>query len=60
MWIGRCKMELYNLYYKAGNKIVERKNITKQEVAEFINSLQAHPESDLRVTKVKGRDEEER
>lgn len=52
-------MELYNLYYKAGDRIIDKKNITKEEIDIFLNSLERVNESDLRITKVKQRDEEE-
>lgn len=53
-------MNLYNLYYKTDNKIIERKNITKEQVNDFLNNLEKHPNSELKITKIKIRDEEER
>lgn len=53
-------MDLYNLYYKAGNEIIEKKNISKAEVYKILASLKEHPESELKVTKIKSRDDEER
>lgn len=53
-------MELYNLYYKAGDQIIDKKNITKKEIDEILNTLERVNESDLRITKIKQRDEEER
>ena len=52
-------MNLYNLHYKAGDKIIEQKNITKEEIDIFLNSLERVNESDLRITKIKQRDVEE-
>lgn len=52
-------MNLYNLHYKAGDKIIDRRNITKEEIDIFLNSLERVNESDLRITKIKQKDEEE-
>lgn len=53
------KEQRYNLHYKAGDKIIERRNITKEEIDIFLNSLERVNESDLRITKVRDRDEQE-
>ncbi len=52
-------MNLYNLHYKADNQIIDKKNITKKEIDEILNTLEKVYESDLRITKIKQRDEEE-
>lgn len=53
-------MDLYNLYYRAGNEIIDKKNISKAEVYRILADLKEHPDSELRVTKIKSRDDEER
>lgn len=53
-------MKKYNLFYKAKDKIVEKKNITKEEVDNFLAGLDTQNESELRVKQVKERDDEER
>ena len=53
-------MDLYNLYYKAGNEIIEKKNISKAETYKILASLKEHPESELKITKIKSIDDEER
>ena len=53
-------MQLYNLFYKSGNKVIEKRNITKDEIREFINSLEDVYQSNLQVIKVETRDDEER
>lgn len=52
-------MKLYNLFYKTENEIVEKKNITKEQVQEFLDNLEAEDRSELKVTQVKDREEEE-
>lgn len=52
-------MKKYNLFYKAKDRIVEKKNITKEEVDNFLAGLETENESELRVIQVKERDEEE-
>lgn len=52
-------MELYNLYYKADNQIIDKKNITKEEIDEILNNLERVNESELRVTKIRNREDEE-
>lgn len=52
-------MKKYNLFYKAKDKIVEKKNISGEEVYDFMKGLQKEDESELRVKQVKDRDEEE-
>lgn len=54
-------MNLYNLYYKADNKVIVKKNITKEEIDVFLNNITKHFDSELKITKViKNREEEER
>ena len=52
-------MKKYNLFYKAKDKIVEKKNVTKEEIDNFLAELKTENESELRVIQVKDRDEEE-
>lgn len=52
-------MKKYNLFYKAKDKIVEKKNVTKEEIDKFLAGLETENESELRVIQVKDRDEEE-
>lgn len=52
-------MKKYNLFYKAKDRIVERKNISGEDVYDFMKGLQKENESELRVIQVKDRDEEE-
>lgn len=53
-------MKLYNIYYKVRNEIIEKKNMTKEEVDEFLNSLNREEESYLSVKEIKDREEDER
>ena len=53
-------MKKYNLFYKAKGRVVEKKNISGEEVYDFMKGLQKEDESELRVIQVKERDEEER
>ena len=50
----------YNLKYEANGKIIEKRNITKEEVKEFIGSLGTVNESSLHIKQIKEIDEEER
>lgn len=51
-------MNFYNLYYKAGDKVIDKKNITKEEVDAILKTLTDCYESELRVVKVNDRDDE--
>jgi len=57
-------MKKYNLTYKEDDKIIEKKNISKNEIDIFLNNLsnrqKNRQESSLRITEVKEIDEEER
>ena len=53
-------MKLYNIYYKVKNEITQKKNMTKEEVDEFISKLKQENESELRVSEVRDREDEER
>ena len=53
-------MKKYNLYYKAGNKILQKSNITVEEVNDFIKDLKKEDASTLKISRVKEREEEER
>lgn len=53
-------MRLYNIYYKVKNQVTEKKNMTREEVDAFISRLKQENESELRVSEVKDREEEER
>lgn len=52
-------MKKYNLFYKAKDRVVEKKNVTKEEIDNFLAGLETENESELRVIQVKDRDEEE-
>lgn len=52
-------MKFYNFYYKAGNKVIDKKHITKEEVDEILKTLTDSYESELRVIQIKDRDDEE-
>lgn len=52
-------MKKYNLFYKTKDKVVEKKNVTKEEIDKFLVGLETENESELRVIQVKERDEEE-
>lgn len=52
-------MKKYNLFYKTKERIVEKKNLSKEEVDNFLARLETENESELRVIQVKDRDEEE-
>ena len=52
-------MKKYNLFYKAKDKIVDKKNISGEEIDDFLAGLETENESELRVIQVKDRDEEE-
>ena len=51
-------MKLYNLYYKAGTKIVQKYNLTVEEVNEFLKELKKEDTSTLKISRVKEREEE--
>lgn len=52
-------MKKYNLFYKTKGRVVERKNLSKEEVYDFLDSLGKEDESELRIVQVKEREEEE-
>ena len=53
-------MNLYNLYYKADNEVIVKKNITKEEIDIFLNNMTKHFDNELKITKViKNREKEE-
>lgn len=52
-------MKKYNLFYKAGDRIIDKKNITAEEVHDIMKGLQKEDESELRVKQVKEIEEEE-
>ena len=52
-------MKKYNLFYKAKDRVVDKKNISKEEIDKFLAGLKTENESELRVIQVKDRDEEE-
>ena len=53
-------MKKYNLYYRVGKEIIQKRNITKEEIDVFLNSLQKHPDCEIKITQNKEKDEEER
>ena len=52
-------MKKYNLFYKTNGRLVQRNNLSKEEVYEFLDSLGKEDESELRIKEVKEREEEE-
>jgi phytoene/squalene synthetase len=42
----------YNIVYKANGEIIEKKNLSREEAREFIDSLQVEDESELKVKRV--------
>lgn len=52
-------MKKYNLFYKAKDRVVEKKNVTKEEIDKFLAGLETENESELRVIQVKEKEEEE-
>lgn len=52
-------MKKYNLFYKTKGRVVEKKNISGEEVYDFMKGLQKEDESELRIVQVKEREEEE-
>lgn len=52
-------MKLYNLYYRAGNKTIEKNKITEIELYNFMKNLKKENDSELRVKQVKNREYEE-
>lgn len=53
-------MKKYNLFYKTKERLVQKNNLSKEEVYEFLDSLGKEDESELRVIQVKEKEEEER
>lgn len=52
-------MKKYNLFYKTKDRVVEKKNISGEEVYDFMKGLQKEDESELRIVQVKEKEEEE-
>ena len=52
-------MKKYNLFYKTKGRLVQKNNLSKEEVYDFMKGLQKEDESELRVIQVKDRDDEE-
>ena len=53
-------MKKYNIFYKVKNKRVNKKELTWEEVCEFLDTLGKEEESELKIIQVKEREEEER
>lgn len=53
-------MKRYNVDYTIGKKIVKLRNINKQQLQEFLDTLEKEDESFLNVKQVEEREEEER
>lgn len=53
-------MKRYNLFYKVKEKIIEKKNITKEEIDNFLIGIERQNESELKIIQIKDRDEDER
>ena len=51
-------MKKFNIFYKVNNQRVEKKDLTWKEVCEFLDSLGQTDEHELRVIRVKEREEE--
>lgn len=52
-------MKKYNLFYKTKGRLVERKNLSKEEVYAFLAGLNKEKEAELKVTRVREHNEEE-
>ena len=52
-------MKKYNLFYKTKGRLVQRNNLSKEEVYDFLDNLGKEDESELRIVQVKEREEEE-
>ena len=52
-------MKKYNLFYKTNGRVVDKKNISGEEVYAFMKGLQKEDESELRIVQVKEKEEEE-
>ena len=52
-------MKKYNLFYKTKDRVVERNNLSKEEVYDFLDSLGKEDESELKIFQVKEKEEEE-
>lgn len=51
-------MKKYNLFYKTKGRVVEKKNISGEEVYDFMKGLQKENESELKIVQVKEKEEE--
>lgn len=52
-------MNKYNLFYRTDKEIIEKKNMTKEELQDFLDKIEVEEKSELKVFQVKDRDEEE-
>ena len=55
-------MKLYTIFYKTDKQIINKTNMTQEEVQNFINSLEKDDNSELRIKQIKEKNdcEEER
>lgn len=52
-------MKKYNLFYKTKGRLVQKNNLSKEEVYDFMKGLKKEDESELRIVQVKEKEEEE-
>ncbi len=52
-------MKRFNIFYKVGNKAIERKNVSKEELYAFLAGLNKEKEAELKITRVREHNEEE-
>lgn len=53
-------MRRYNIYYQTKEKRIEQRNVSKDEIDNFLEQLIMKDEHLLRIEQVKEREEEER
>lgn len=48
----------YNITYKANGEIIQKKNLSREEAREFIDSLEVEDESELKVKRIEEEENE--
>jgi dihydroorotate dehydrogenase len=56
---GTTTLKLFTLFYKTDKQIINKTNLTQEEVQEFLNNLKKENNSELRVTQIKNKFENE-
>lgn len=56
---GRTTLKLYTIFYKTDKQIINKTNMTKEQVQEFLNGLKKEDNSELRITQIKERNDNE-